>query len=49
MIKKLLEKYKAIWNKIGDLKHIELNAFSVSDDRYIKTKKRKYGYKWARR
>ena len=49
MIKKLLEKYKTIWNKIGDLKHIELNAFTVSDDRYIKTKKRKYCYKWARR
>ena len=24
--KKLLEKYKAIWNKIEDLKNIELNA-----------------------
>ena len=33
-----LEKYKAIWNKIEDLKNIELNAFPVYDDKYIKTK-----------
>ena len=31
--KKLLEKYKAIWTKIETLKNIELNAFSVYDDR----------------
>ena len=35
---KLLEKYKAIWTKIEDLKNIELNALPVYDDRYIKTK-----------
>ena len=35
---KLLEKYKAIWSKIEDLKNIELNALLVYDDRYIKTK-----------
>ena len=35
---KLLEKYKAIWIKIEDLKNIEFNALSVYVDRYIKTK-----------
>ena len=35
---KLLEKYKAIWTRIEDLKNIELNALPVFDDRYIKTK-----------
>ena len=35
---KLLEKYKAIWTKIKDLKNIELNPSPVYDDRYIKTK-----------
>ena len=39
---KLLEKYKAIWTKIEDLKNIELNALPVYDDRYIKTKIRTY-------
>ena len=39
---KLLEKYKAIWTKIEDLKNIKLNALSVYDDRYIKTKIRTY-------
>ena len=34
---KLLEKYKAIWTKIEDLKKIEFY-----DDRYVKTKIRKY-------
>ena len=29
---KLLEKYKAIWTKIEDLKHIGLNALPVYDD-----------------
>ena len=42
---KLLEKYEAIWTKIEDLKNIELNALSVYDDRYIKTKIRTYGDK----
>ena len=28
---KLLEKYKTIWNKIEDLKNIELNAFPVQN------------------
>ena len=42
---KLLEKYKAIWTKIEDLKNIELNALPVYDDRYIKTKIRTYGDK----
>ena len=35
---KLLENYKTIWTKTEDLKHIELNASTVYDDRYIKTK-----------
>ena len=41
---KLLEKYKAIWTKIEDLKNIELNALPVYDDRYIKTKIKTYDY-----
>ena len=36
--KKLLEKYKAIWTKIEDLKNIELSALPVYDDRFTKTK-----------
>ena len=40
---KLLEMYKAIWNKIEDLKNIKLNALPVYDDRYIKTKIKTYG------
>ena len=43
--KKLLEKYKAIWTKIRDLKNIKLNALPVYNDRYIKTKIRTYGVK----
>ena len=39
----LLEKYKAIWTKIEDLKNIALN--DRYDDRYIKTKIRTYGDK----
>ena len=39
---KLLQKYKAIWTKIEDLKNIKLNALQVYDDRYIKTKVRTY-------
>ena len=35
---KLLEKYKATWTKIEDLKDIELDALPVYDNRYIKTK-----------
>ena len=42
---KLLEKYKAIWTKIGDLNYIELDALPVYDDRCIKTKIRTYGDK----
>ena len=42
---KLLEKYKAIWMKIEDLKNIKLNALPVYDDRYIKNKIRTYGDK----
>ena len=42
---KLLEKYKAIWTKIEDLKNVKLNALLVYDDKYIKTKIRRYGYK----
>ena len=41
--KKLLEKYKASWTKIEDFKSIKLRAWSVYDDRYIKTKIRRYG------
>ena len=43
--KKLIEKYKAIWTKIEDLKNIESNAIPVYDDKYIKTKIRTYGDK----
>ena len=42
---KLLEKYRTILTKIEDLKNIELNAFPVYNDRYIKTKIRRYGDK----
>ena len=42
---KLLEKYKPIWNKIEDLKNIELNALRIYDDIYMKTKIRTYGDK----
>ena len=42
---KLLEKYKAIWTKIENIKNIELDALPVYDDRYIKTKTRRYGDK----
>ena len=43
--KKLLEKYKAVWTKIEDLKNIRLNTLPVFDDRCIKTKKRTFGDK----
>ena len=39
---KLLEKYKAIWTKIEDLKNVKLNALPVYDDRHIETKIRTY-------
>ena len=42
---KLLEKNKAIWTKVEDLKNIELNALLVYDDSYIKTKTRTYSDK----
>ena len=42
---KILEKYKAIWTKIEDLRNFELNVLLVYDDRYIKTKIRTYGDK----
>ena len=42
---KLLEKYKAIWTKIEDLKSTEVNTLPVYDDRYKKTKIRTYGDK----
>ena len=35
---KLLEKYKAIWIKIEDLKNVKLNALPFYDDRYIKSR-----------
>ena len=41
--KKLLEKYKASWTKIENLKNIELNVLPA--DRYIKTKIRTFGDK----
>ena len=34
-----MEKYKATWAKMEDLKNIELNALPVYDDRYIQIKK----------
>ena len=42
---KLLVKYKAIWTKTEDLKHIKSNALPVYYDRYIKTKIRTYADK----
>ena len=42
---KLLEKYKATWTKIEDLKNIKLNALPVYEDRYIKSKIRTFGDK----
>ena len=37
----LFKKYKTIWTKIEDLQNVELDALSVSDDRYKKQKKQK--------
>ena len=42
MMRKNLEKYKAIWAKIEDIKNIELNTLPVYDAKYIKTKIRIY-------
>ena len=42
---KLLEKYKTISAKTEYLKNIELNALPVYDDKYRKTKIRKYNDK----
>ena len=42
---KLLGKFKAIWNKIEDLKNIKLNALTVYAGRYINPKIRTYGDK----
>ena len=42
---KLLEKYKAIWTKIEDLKNIKFNTLPVYYDRYIKTKMKAFGDK----
>ena len=39
---KLLEKYKAMWNKIEDLHNIKSNALPVYDYRYTKAKIRTY-------
>ena len=39
-MKNLLEKYKAIWTKTEDLKNIVLDALTVYDNRYTKTKTR---------
>ena len=35
---KLLERYKAIWSKIKNLKNIRLTTLLVYDDKDIKTK-----------
>ena len=42
---KLLEKFKAIWTMIEDLKYMELNALPVYVNRYIETKIRTCGDK----
>ena len=39
----LFEKYKVIWTKIKHLNNIVMNAFSVYDDSYIKTRIKAYG------
>ena len=39
---KLFKKFKAIWTKIEDLKHIELKPVPVYGDRYVITKIRTY-------
>ena len=42
----LLKKDEAIWTKIENLRNIELNAATVFNDRYMKTKIRTYGDKF---
>ena len=42
---KAIRQYRAIWNKIDDLKNIKLNALPVYDYRFIKSKIRTYGDK----
>ena len=42
---KLLEKYKANWTKIEDLKNVKLSVLPVSDDSNINTEIRTYGDK----
>ena len=42
---KAIRKYRAIWNKIDDLKNIKSNALPVYDYRFIKSKIRTYGDK----
>ena len=42
---KLLEKYEAILTKIVDLKNIKLHTLPVYDDRYIKTKLKRFNDK----
>ena len=37
---KLLEKYKAIWTKIEDLKNIKLTSLPAYDDKYLTNKTR---------
>ena len=44
-MKNLLEKYKAIWTKTEDLKNIVLDALTVYDNRYTKTKTKTWGDK----
>ena len=44
--KNLLEKYKAIWTKIKNLKNTEINALPAYDDRYIKTEIRTHNDKF---
>ena len=41
---KLLGKHKKIWTKIERLKNTDLNALRVYDDRYVKTKIKRYGH-----
>ena len=42
MIKKILEKYDNIWNKIKSLFKKEFNSEPVYNDKYIKTKMKIY-------
>ena len=41
----LLENYKTVWEKIGDLQNIKFDFLPIYEDRYIKTKKRTCGDK----